>query len=639
MAQTSLYRYFAPKSALTGKEHLEDDSRASDASAETAAAVNTSVEEALVTRKPSRDVCKDETAGQGRHSHSSTPPPGISIVQIEQAHLNAIRLLTSTTLPMRYSDKFYKQAILDPGISSLTRVALFDDEPVGWIRCCLESGRGSSTSGDQASSQIYIQALCLLGPYRGHGVATQLLDSILRALPVQGQQASSIYAHVWEQNDDALGCMEQPTDELDSDVESTQSESSEADSEFRPEFEVSREEARDLQRGLSAWEIHDLERLGYPLYRLIEQFPEIEMIYDRGQVEEELVHALDELPMFLPFIMNLMGATPLPYMLHYLQKHGFCHRNEHSEALRAAIQTGHDIPSYEEILSNTIPIFIMQTPQQYLEGRLAELVSATAFPNGCPRVSDTDSSLPRELEDYIVQHVDGNAFGHQTRQKWEVEGPDPSRLDSMSLEEVQRWAYVDILLQEAAMHSWLGTRQEANTRFALWAVESEADFGIGDVDGDSVCSVTLFPDEPTWNEWARVQAQSGCACDSEHCFRQQHEARHVARKLQRLAHRGGYPVRLEMIEWTTERWLTARDMIRRAGADEEGVFAFNLRFWQRSRDQDMARYAGMELERDQEVGGEGTEMEIDGDEDEREGTEMETDGGEEHEGETDGNRQ
>ncbi|RMZ81445.1 hypothetical protein DV738_g2151, partial [Chaetothyriales sp. CBS 135597] len=204
MAQASLHRYFASKSdsatasALTGKEPLEDNSRASDASD--------------ASTKPAHDACIDEASAQAQQTDSkrSTCPPGICIAQIEQGHINAIKQLTSTTLPMRYSDKFYKQAVSDAAINSLTRVALFDGQPVGWIRCCLEGGGASSTSGHQTPpSQIYIQALCLLGPYRGHGVATQLLDSILRSLPVQEEQrASSIYAHVWEQNEDALGWYE-----------------------------------------------------------------------------------------------------------------------------------------------------------------------------------------------------------------------------------------------------------------------------------------------------------------------------------------------------------------------------------------------------------------------------------------------
>ncbi|RMZ81442.1 hypothetical protein DV738_g2152, partial [Chaetothyriales sp. CBS 135597] len=422
--------------------------------------------------------------------------------------------------------------------------------------------------------------------------------------------------------------MELPTDELDSDVEMAdiESSSSEGESEYRSEFEVSAEEARDLRRGLSAWEIHDLERLGYPLYRLIEQFPEMEMIHGRSQVDEGKeqlvrpyqmcsvcnkereflveqalvashvgicnycqkpvirhvasfgspvepnrcfchcscpvqVHASsDESPIFLPFIMNLAGATPSPSMLHYLQKHGFCHRNEHAEAVRTAMQTGHDIPSYEEILSNEIPMFIVRTPQQYLTSRLAELAFATTFPNGSPRVRDTDSSLPRALEDYIVQQIDSNAFGHQTRQKWEVDGPDQRRLNYMSMEEVQKWVYVDMLLHEASLQRLLGVRDEVNTRFALWAVECEDDFAIGDQDGDSLCSVRLFPNEQSWKEWA--QEQCLCGRDTEECCEREHESRHVARRLERLAHRGAYPVRQEMIDYATERWLSCKEMIQ-----------------------------------------------------------------------------
>ncbi|RMZ86114.1 hypothetical protein DV737_g120, partial [Chaetothyriales sp. CBS 132003] len=470
------------------------------------------------------------------------------------------------------------------------------------------------------------------------GVAGDLVDRALcQAFPfVPGVVATTLHM--------APACTALHTANVNVYVESRESEQSQGESESGSQFEVSADEARDLRRGLSAWEVHDLERLGYPLYRLIEQFPEVEIFHGRGQVPKErlerpyqtctvckkereclveqalaashvdvcnncqkpvirhvasfsppvepsqcfchcscaveLPPACEESAIFLPFIMNLAGATPSPGMLHYLQKHGFCHRNEHAEAVRAAMQTGHDIPSYDEILSNTIAWFIVQTGEQYLDSRLEALTVARTFPNGSPRVSETDSGLPKALEDYILGHVDGNAFGHETRQKWEVEGPCLSKLGHMNVEEVKKWIYVDMLLQEIAMQKQLGMRQEACTRFALWALESAEDFGIGDEDGDSVCSVELFADERTWQEWSRTQCWCSSGGGEENCCERGHERRHVERRLQRLAHRGSYPVQHGMIDWAARRWLTHRHMMREAEADGVQLDLQNLPFWQ-----------------------------------------------------------
>jgi len=130
-----------------------------------------------------------------------------NLTNVNASHLPAIKRLTATTLPVRYPDSFFSTVITDPAASELARVLLYDGEPVGWIRCQTE-GLGPDSvrtlSSGEPLNQIYIQALCVLAPYRHQGFATALLQSILEGKVAADGSVICIYAHVWESNQDAL---------------------------------------------------------------------------------------------------------------------------------------------------------------------------------------------------------------------------------------------------------------------------------------------------------------------------------------------------------------------------------------------------------------------------------------------------
>jgi ribosomal protein S18 acetylase RimI-like enzyme len=128
--------------------------------------------------------------------------PRAQIVPVSKADIQSIRNLTTTTLQVRYSDSFFKEPLSDPVISTLTRVVLYDSKTVGWIRCRLEAC--SPNASQPVPKQIYIQALALLAPYRGNGLATALLDAVLATEIAKDKDTISVYAHVWEKNEDGL---------------------------------------------------------------------------------------------------------------------------------------------------------------------------------------------------------------------------------------------------------------------------------------------------------------------------------------------------------------------------------------------------------------------------------------------------
>jgi N-alpha-acetyltransferase 50 len=127
-------------------------------------------------------------------------PPSTQIAHILATHIDALKRLTQTTLPIRYPDKFYNE-LLQPDSSpwQFSRVVLHESQPVGWIRCRLEPH-----PTDETRTQVYIQAICVLAPWREQGFGGHLLSATLDSEQLVQHRVSSMYAHVWERNEDAL---------------------------------------------------------------------------------------------------------------------------------------------------------------------------------------------------------------------------------------------------------------------------------------------------------------------------------------------------------------------------------------------------------------------------------------------------
>jgi len=93
-----------------------------------------------------------------------------------------------------------------------------EDEPsahlIAAIRCRVEPIPAPPSPGPLSPSisptqpqphhTLYIQALALLSPYRGHGIATHLLHAVITSALQQYPGLESVYAHVWEANEEGL---------------------------------------------------------------------------------------------------------------------------------------------------------------------------------------------------------------------------------------------------------------------------------------------------------------------------------------------------------------------------------------------------------------------------------------------------
>lgn len=141
-------------------------------------------------------------------------PPQATISPIRENHIQSLRRINTLLLPINYPDSFY-QKIIDPQTPNFSRVILWRDPPslksvfltgsdpkvVGGIVCRLEQ------EANTKFSSIYIQSLALLSPYRSYGLATAILDDIIKELvktPIAKFLVTSIYAHVWTENTEGL---------------------------------------------------------------------------------------------------------------------------------------------------------------------------------------------------------------------------------------------------------------------------------------------------------------------------------------------------------------------------------------------------------------------------------------------------
>ena len=142
-------------------------------------------------------------------------PSQVQILTITPTTLPSYRRLITLLLPIRYPDKFFKESVADTSEASLARVAVWEDpsplrvllsseipssKVVGGIQCRLED-LPSTPPGER---QLYIQTIAILSPFRQLGIATGLLDNIVATIIKYHDRVSTIYAHVWEANHEAL---------------------------------------------------------------------------------------------------------------------------------------------------------------------------------------------------------------------------------------------------------------------------------------------------------------------------------------------------------------------------------------------------------------------------------------------------
>ncbi|CAO1632830.1 unnamed protein product [Sympodiomycopsis kandeliae] len=104
----------------------------------------------------------------------------IDLADLTPNNIGTLRMLNSVLFPVKYSDGFYKDALLEER-KRINKLALFNDIPVGNLVCRYEFSPPSETSSSSSlpSVQIYIMTLGVLAPYRRLGIASYLINHIL----------------------------------------------------------------------------------------------------------------------------------------------------------------------------------------------------------------------------------------------------------------------------------------------------------------------------------------------------------------------------------------------------------------------------------------------------------------------------
>lgn len=154
---------------------------------------------------------------QPNRPHASTTttamtnlPPPPKAIRIEPAsdpkNLASLKRLNSLLLPINYRENFYKDILSNPTDAMLSRVAFWEGGigVVGGIRARWDppASKEASTGTDKRGGSIYLMTICVLSPFRRLGIANALLGHIIETARSWGVE--ELYAHVWEDNHEAL---------------------------------------------------------------------------------------------------------------------------------------------------------------------------------------------------------------------------------------------------------------------------------------------------------------------------------------------------------------------------------------------------------------------------------------------------
>jgi N-alpha-acetyltransferase 50 len=142
--------------------------------------------------------------------------PNVELRACTKDDILHFKRLNSLLLPIPYPESFYREIMEDPLANNITLVAVWHDDPqaagkekgrlIGAIRCRIfdqppSSARTGSSRKD--GSMLYLSTLVLLSPYRSYGIATRMLDIMIKRA-VREHKITSVGAHVWEANEEGL---------------------------------------------------------------------------------------------------------------------------------------------------------------------------------------------------------------------------------------------------------------------------------------------------------------------------------------------------------------------------------------------------------------------------------------------------
>lgn len=127
-----------------------------------------------------------------------TAPLAIEIVSITPANLKQLQSINISTLPVRYTDKFYNDLLLQYNNDYL-KFAVWNGFNIAAVCARVEKIDDNINNG---YNKLYIMTINVLAPYRRRGIGQKLLDYVL---DIASKDTSIIeaYLHVQTSNEDA----------------------------------------------------------------------------------------------------------------------------------------------------------------------------------------------------------------------------------------------------------------------------------------------------------------------------------------------------------------------------------------------------------------------------------------------------
>lgn len=115
---------------------------------------------------------------------------------ITNANIEQLRLINTTTFPVRYSDKFYRD-LIENGNTEYLKFAMWNGFTVGSICARIEDTENCYVK------KLYIMILNVLPAYRRRGIASSMLNHIL-SIAVKNSSFTEVTLHVQISNDSAM---------------------------------------------------------------------------------------------------------------------------------------------------------------------------------------------------------------------------------------------------------------------------------------------------------------------------------------------------------------------------------------------------------------------------------------------------
>lgn len=104
----------------------------------------------------------------------------LALDDITPNNINQLRRLNTVLFPVRYKDRFYKDAL---SAGELCKMAYFNDVPVGGVVCRKDTIKSGQIDVDTSSTGVYIATLGVLAPYRNLGLGRLTSITPFRLIP------------------------------------------------------------------------------------------------------------------------------------------------------------------------------------------------------------------------------------------------------------------------------------------------------------------------------------------------------------------------------------------------------------------------------------------------------------------------